>query len=422
MQYNEENVGDGEMLRLMFLGDRIVGGISAYSKVGYETCTRLARLGYHVAHIPMGRVNRMGKQSFEGVLIYPSGDDYFSEDVAPNHYVDFKADMIITIKEPWVFNSFFKYAVNFTPMAVIDHSPVSAAITSRLERCFKVIAISRFGQIELRQKNIESTYIPHGVRCDVYKPLPSKAECRKLFFLPQDAYIVGIVAMNRVRKMIPRMLQGYKRYLELNPNVKSVLMLWTDVQPTALSEEVATSGVADVGVNLLPEIVELGLAERVHWPRWEDVKRIGGLPEWDPTGGWDMVKLFNCFDVLLLCSGGEGFGLPLVEAQACGVPVITTNYAAGPEQVGAGLTVPWSDYAILNTPGTRYVLADIDKMAEALTKIFNADREKLAKKAREFAMRYDWSRVIREYWLPFLENCSEELYPLITKDGLKTWA
>lgn len=407
-------------MRLMVLSDRMVGGTSAYSKQTYEICTRLAKLEHKVAHIPMGRVNQMGKQGFEDVLIYTSGQDYFAEDVAVKHYADFKADMLITLKEPWVFNDLFKWAINFTPMAVIDHSPVSPAITARLDAAFKIIAISRFGQIELKRKNIESTYIPHGVRCDLYKPLDKQA-CRKLFYLPEDEFIVGIVKMNRVRGMIPHMLRGYKRFLESNPDVKSHLMLWSNTQPRHPSEDV-TAGVSDVGVNLLPEIMELELGEAVRWPKWDDVEKIGGIPDWDPTGGWDMVKLYNCFDVLLLCSGGEGFGLPLIEAQACGVPAVTTNYAAGPENVGAGLTVKASDYVILSTPGTRFAVASLDEMAEALTKIYNANREKLAKKARSFAEKYDWNTIVPQYWVPFLDSCEEELYPLLKGGKTQRWA
>ena len=406
-------------LRLMVLSDRMTG-TSAYSKVTYETCTRLVKDGYNVAHIPMGRVNRMGKQNYEGVLLYPSGNDYFCEDVAVEHYTDFKADMLITAKEPWVFNHVWRFGINFVPMAIIDHSPVSTAITSRIQTAFKVIAISRFGQMELKRSNIDSYYIPHGVRCGLYKPM-NKAECKKLWYLDPDEFVVGIVAMNRSRKMIPRMLRGYKRFLELNPDVKSHLMLWTSVQPRAPNEEVAM-GVADVGVNLLPEITDLGLLEPVRWTRWDEVQKIGGLPDYSNGGGWDMVSLYNSFDVLLHCTGGEGFGLPLIEAQSAGVPVITTDYAAGPEQVGAGAIVRASDYVIINTPGTRYALADIDQMAEALTKMYNADREKLAKKARRFAERYDWNIIMEQYWKPFLAECASELYPRITKEGVGTWA
>jgi glycosyltransferase involved in cell wall biosynthesis len=404
----------------MVLGDRIIGH-SAFSKVVYHTCTRLAKLGYPVAHIPIPRSNQMGKFSYQGVLIYPSGRESFGEDVAIDHYVDFKADMLITVKENWVFNHIHRFAINLVPYCIIDHSPVSPAITSRLHTAFKVLVPSRFGQRELSRQGIESFYIPHGVPIDVYKPLEDQATCRKLFYLDPDEFVVLYVGWNRARKMVPRMLRIYKRFLECNPDLKSHFMLWTPVQPPTFPEE-TPSGVADVGVNLLPEIMELGLGEAVRWPNWEEVQRIGGLPEWDPTGGWDMVKLYNSADVLLGCTGGEAFFLAGLEAQACGKPIVVTEYAAAPEICGAGLTVPVQDYTVISTPGTRFALADIDKGAEALTKIMNADKERLARKARAFAERYSWENIIERYWKPFLDECSTELKPLVTSGGVKSWA
>lgn len=41
----------------------------------------------------------------------------------------------------------------------------------------------------------------------------------------------------------------------------------------------------------------------------------------------EIVDLFNCFDVCVSFSGGEGFGIPLIEAQACGIPVAYTDYS-----------------------------------------------------------------------------------------------
>jgi glycosyltransferase involved in cell wall biosynthesis len=410
-------------MRLMILGDKIIGGTSAYSKIIYETCTRLAQAGHKIAHIPTGFANNMGIQKLENdIRIYPSGASPFSEDVVEEHYAHFKADMLVTYKEPWVFNVLPQMAINFVPNVIIDHEPLSPAITYRLPRTYRNIAITRFAQNQLRNAGYSSVYIPHGVDTEVYRPLiEHETECRKLWFLDEDSYVVGIVAMNRSRKMIPRMLRGFKRFKELNPDIKTQLLLWTNIRPPDTPEP-TPQGIADVAVDLLPEMMSLEILKDTVLPDAKLLKH--GVPEWagdDYKSGWDMVKLYSSMDVLLNCTGGEGFGLPLIEAQSVGVPVISTDYAGGVEQVGAGLTVPWYDYVILNTPGTRYALADVDKMAQALGKIYNADREKLARKARLFALRYDWNKIITSYWQPFLEEIEPELYPLVSKDGVRAW-
>jgi glycosyltransferase involved in cell wall biosynthesis len=409
-------------MKLVILGDKILGGNSAYSKIGLELCNRLAHAGHKVAHIPTGFANHMGIQSLDnGVRIYESGNTPFSEDVVEEHYRHFKADMLITLKETWCFDYLDQMPINFVPHCIIDHEPLSPAITYRLGTTYRNIAITRFGQRMLKNAGFSSTYIPHGMDCNIFKPIPEhKKECRKLWFLDEDSFVIGIIAMNRARKQIPRMLRAFKRFKELNPTVKTQLILWTNVRPPTQPQD-TPMGVSDAGVDLLPEMRELGIIPDIVFPDARLIRH--GIPDWsgeDYKSGWDMSKLYGAMNVLLNCTGGEGFSLPLVEAQSCGVPVICTDYAGGPEQVGAGLTVPYYDYDILNTLGTRYALPDIDKMAEALTKIYNADREKLAKKARTFALRYDWN-VIMEYWKSFLTECEPELHPLITQEGTKVW-
>ena len=406
-------------MRLMFVGDKIISGTSAYTKVGLETCTRLAKMGHNIAHIPMGRANRMGKYGFGNVLLYPSGNDPFCEDVIVPHYHDFNADMVVSIKEPWVFSHIFRHAINYVPMAIIDHEPVSNAIIARLTTAYKIISISRFGQLELKKRNLESDYIPHGVRTDIYKKVPDKNECKKLFGLDPDAFVVLLLARNQVRKMIPRQLRGFKRFVESNPDVKIQMLLWTPVQPESPIDSVL--GVSDVGVNLLPEIMRLGLNENIVWPKWPDVKKIGGLPERDKDGPWDMVRMYNCADAHVLCSGGEAAGLPYLEASACEVPTMGTDYAGAPEYIGPGQAIPYSDYDVNNTPGVRYVKVDIDKMAEGLTKILNGNREKMGRKARRHAEEFSWNNVMERYWKPFLDRCEVELYPLVTQSGTKSW-
>src|SRR5678815_4986079 len=56
-----------------------------------------------------------------------------------------------------------------------------------------------------------------------------------------------------------------------------------------------------------------------------------------------MVQRYQAFDVLLSVSMAEGFGLPLIEAQSCGVPVITGDWSAMGENCYAGWKVAQAD-------------------------------------------------------------------------------
>ncbi|HEY7823184.1 MAG TPA: glycosyltransferase, partial [Acidimicrobiia bacterium] len=49
-----------------------------------------------------------------------------------------------------------------------------------------------------------------------------------------------------------------------------------------------------------------------------------------------MAQIYTRSDVLLSATAGEGFGLPVLEAQACGTRVVVSDFSAQPELVGDG--------------------------------------------------------------------------------------
>lgn len=410
-------------MNLIFLTDRI-WGYSAYGKVTSYIIEQI-RNEHNIAHIPMSYSIR-GEFKYGGnVLLFESGKSPTSEDVAAEDFYNYNADILFSIKEPWIFDTLPREAIFYIPFAIIDHDPVSPHITSKLDTAFKVISISRFAQRQLNNSGIPSHYFPHGVPTDIFKPLEDEKRqlSRKMMYLKEDEFVILMVQMNRVRKMIPHQLRGVKIFKENNPDIKFKVFLWTDIRSSKLPNmPMANTAMADYGVDLLPEIVNLNLGNEIMWPEAKLIEK--GVPEWageDYVGGWDMVKMNNAADVLLQATGGEGAGVPYLESQACGVTPIGTDYAAAPEYVGTGITVPYKDYVCIGTPGHRTAIPDEYKIAEALEKVANGDREKSSRRARAFALRFDWKTVVDRYFKPFLEECESELYPLITKDGVSSW-
>ena len=82
-----------------------------------------------------------------------------------------------------------------------------------------------------------------------------------------------------------------------------------------------------------------------------------------------MVEFINSLDIFVYPTLAEGFGLPVVEAMACGVPVISSNVTTMPEVVGK--------YGILTDP-------DVEHISEAIEKL--VDDEKLRKKYTELSL------------------------------------
>ncbi|KKR81036.1 MAG: Glycosyl transferase group 1 [Candidatus Daviesbacteria bacterium GW2011_GWA1_41_61] len=98
----------------------------------------------------------------------------------------------------------------------------------------------------------------------------------------------------------------------------------------------------------------------------------------------DLVALINLAQVLLLPSYYEGFGLPILEAQSCGVPVITSKTSSMSEVAGEG--------AVLVDP---YKVGEI---AQAIDSILKNDklRRDLVKKGEENVKRFTWEKTVSE--------------------------
>ncbi len=96
------------------------------------------------------------------------------------------------------------------------------------------------------------------------------------------------------------------------------------------------------------------------------------------VSGEDLPELYNIAELFVFPSFYEGFGLPVLEAMACGTPVITSNISSLPEIVGdAGITV---------------VPKNIDALAEAMKKVLLDEglRRNIINKGLERARMFSW--------------------------------
>jgi len=105
----------------------------------------------------------------------------------------------------------------------------------------------------------------------------------------------------------------------------------------------------------------------------------------------DLVKIYNAADLFVFPSIYEGFGLPPLEAMACGCPVITSNTSSLPEVVGdAGVMVdPYDDKTLA------------DEMHRILSN--NGFKTELSKKSLERAELFSWRQTAKETWKVYEE-------------------
>ena len=109
----------------------------------------------------------------------------------------------------------------------------------------------------------------------------------------------------------------------------------------------------------------------------KDVEIKGYIPE------SKVVELYNSFDVFLFTSSHEGFGLPILEAQRCGIPVLIFKEAKIPEET------------------RRFAIEceDVKDMAEKVINLLENEEEYLwyRKKGIEYTKQFTWDKYVEEH-------------------------
>lgn len=134
--------------------------------------------------------------------------------------------------------------------------------------------------------------------------------------------------------------------------------------------KVGTPNYLRVREKLLKQIESLNLQK--------DVIFAGYVPE------SELAKIYNAVDLFVFPSLYEGFGIPPLEAMACGTPVITSNSSSLPEVVG--------DAAIIIDP------YDANKFAEEMYEVLTEDglREEMIRKGLDRSKMFSWEKAARK--------------------------
>jgi glycosyltransferase involved in cell wall biosynthesis len=178
------------------------------------------------------------------------------------------------------------------------------------------------------------------------------------------------VANPQPRKNMPHLVSSFYRFLAACPEWQGVLVLAGD------SRSGWDTGALEEAIHSVPQFTDR-------------VLRVGGVPE------HDLPTLYSCALAFVFPSSYEGFGLPVLEAMACGAPVICADVTSLPEVAG--------DAALLVSP------EDNSALSQAMQCLAKSEsrRSELREKGFRQAGRFTWSgtaeRVVEAYRLAHLQ-------------------
>jgi glycosyltransferase involved in cell wall biosynthesis len=199
------------------------------------------------------------------------------------------------------------------------------------------------------------------------------------------------------RKAHGRMMKAMRYFLDSNPDVKEKDITWiyhsnpVDPRGMPLSSICHKFKLDNVIRFMDPKIADVMITEE------------------------QLCALYNAMDVHVLCSKREGFGMPIIESQACGIPNICHDFSSMTELVkGHGWLCKslGQDLNLETTPiNAETAFPDVYSIADCIKDAYFDDkkREGFGLKSREFALRYNWDDLVHNSWVPLLEDIQEDL-------------
>lgn len=318
-----------------------------------------------------------------GIKVYPKSKEMRSNDVVQAVADEVKADLIISLYDTFNLN-FSKQEGYHTPWLAwlpIDTEEVSVHVLESIEKAFGIIAISKHGQAALKRKGVDAYYIPHGVDTNIFKPR-DRNKARESLKLPIDKFIIGMVAANSSpndRKNFSSVLTAFKWFLVEHP--ESILFLHTH-------------GFLEGGLDIRAMATAHGISENVYIA--DPYQMYLGYP------ANKMADIYNSFDVFLNPAKGEGFGIPIIEAMACGTPLAVTDGTAMTELVeDVGTLFEGEPYLAPIGEFQTHVSAK-----EIFTYLMVAKESVMGLSAnlRERGEQYDFETKIKPMWFELLAN------------------
>jgi glycosyltransferase involved in cell wall biosynthesis/SAM-dependent methyltransferase len=368
---------------------------TGYGVITRDLVHRIKSLGHDVdiytKHFLGGNIVVEGVNNYDGTQM-----DVINHKLESEGY-----DYIITFGDAWVYPDRVNYYFTknkWVSSMFLDVQFMHPRMVEAMNQCQYQLTLTKHGKSELERSGFKPLYAPLGVDMKKFRPDEELRNSFRKKYGWEDKFVYGFLGINygTDRKNIINLIKAFQAINKKHP--ETILYLHTSLNGAP------TSG--------LP----------IDW-----ILQSCGFPV-DNTGPvrfcnqddyrtWvisqdELVGLYNAFDVFAFPTQGEGFGMPIVEAQACGCPIITTDTTSGGELFKSGWLIPIDDDDYeFSTHKSWFAKVRLNKIYEYMEKSYNdvkADTDNILRKnARNNILEYDIDTVFNKYWVPMLNFLEE---------------
>ena len=336
--------------------------------------------------------NQFGSWAFEHVCL----------DFLPDFVCDIRDFWMLDFAERSPFRDYFRWVI----MPTVDARPQARQWVATYAGADACLTYSDWaGGVLENQSGGKINYLgsaPPSAH-PAYKPVEDKVLHKIQMGIDPSYKVIGTVMRNQRRKLYPDLFEAFRKFLDTSEDKKYYLYCHTSYP--------------DLGWNIDELLQEYNLASHVLFTyicpdtKKPFVSKFKGAVAQSPfTNKWgstlsnvknglsyeDLSRVVNCFDLYTQYANCEGFGLPQVEAAACGVPVCGTDYSAMESVLrkleGYPIT-PAALYKELET-GCLRAVPDNDVASKFFYDFFqktDEERAEMGKKTREaFDKYYQW--------------------------------
>ena len=288
----------------------------------------------------------------------------------------------------------------------VTNGTADAFVKACFDKRILPLTPSQWSAQALRKHKFEPLIVPHGTDVGKYRPLPleTRNAFRKDYFIPEDAFVflnVGAMTGNKNIRLI--MKSFYK------------ISMWRDDVYLILK------GIGDLyacEAKILATLEQLIKDGSVNMKQWKKIQHrlvfIDDLFSYD-----EMCRLYNASDCYVSPYIAEGFNMPVLEAMACGLPVIVSKGGPTDDFTTDAFAKYLKTYPCKSADSEEhdmYLIVDEGSFQETMLSIMEnpAFREKAKVLAPEHVRRnYTWD-LVAERLYSFFKFITPDITPNMT--------